>query len=209
MLPPTNPIHLSKCLIGKMKNEVQQKLEVVRRILDGKGSPKYVLDEKVQEFMEENDITIDEMAALAGVSRSVVVNTADKNHQNMHVTNAYKLVNAMGGESIEDVAFKFGEEEQEEEEPEEEEKKKEEASSGKYLTELSEAQAKVLMAFRKYISEKGESPTIAELAAMLGYETENGPWAHVRALEKEGYLRKVTNDPSRGGEYDLTMKAYE
>ena len=203
-----------------MKNNVQEKIKVVRKILNGeKAEPKLVIDKKVQNFMDKHDLSTEEMAALAGVSKTAVLMTEKETHSNMHITNAYKFMRAMGEEDLVDFAFEFGEEEEEEET---EEVKKETKSvaqkerrdnAKKKLTvpipgdvdNLTKTELEALAYFKQLTDELGRSPTLSELSRAMGYKSENGSHSLVRSLHHGGYLEKDNDSYQR--KYRLTNLA--
>ena len=71
---------------------------------------------------------------------------------------------------------------------------------------LTQRQREVLHAIRDYRWEHGHSPTMREIADLLGWKRASKAWFHVWALVKKGYL---TATPKRARTLRLTGKREE
>ena len=60
---------------------------------------------------------------------------------------------------------------------------------------LTERQQQILNAITGYINEKGYSPTIRELADMVGIKSSSTLHGHLQRLEKKGYITKERGKP--------------
>lgn len=60
---------------------------------------------------------------------------------------------------------------------------------------LTERQQQILNAIAGYISEKGYSPTVREIANMVGIKSLSTMHAHLQRLEKKGYITKERGKP--------------
>ena len=55
---------------------------------------------------------------------------------------------------------------------------------------LTARQQAVLSAIRSHLTQYGWPPTIRELGVVLGIRSPNGVRAHLRALERKGYVQR-------------------
>lgn len=79
---------------------------------------------------------------------------------------------------------------------------------------LSPRQRDTLDLIKRYLAEKGYSPSLRELANSMGIRSTNGVADHVRALEKKGYIEKTKGrarsirvvDRAPGGDGELLRR---
>ena len=62
---------------------------------------------------------------------------------------------------------------------------------------LTDRQQEVLNCIKDFIIENGISPTRAEIADIMGFQSRNAATDHLRALQKKGFIR-IHSDLSRG-----------
>lgn len=55
---------------------------------------------------------------------------------------------------------------------------------------LTERQKQILKAITDYIQEKKYSPTVRELASMVGIKSSSTLYGHLQRLEKKGYITR-------------------
>lgn len=60
---------------------------------------------------------------------------------------------------------------------------------------LTERQQQILNAIASYVNEKGYSPTVREIADMVGIKSSSTLHAHLQRLEKKGYITKERGKP--------------
>jgi len=60
---------------------------------------------------------------------------------------------------------------------------------------LTERQQQILNAITSFINEKGYSPTVRELADMVGIKSSSTLYRHLQKLAKKGYITKERGKP--------------
>jgi repressor LexA len=65
--------------------------------------------------------------------------------------------------------------------------------------ELTQRQKKVLEAVKDFIRKHGYSPTIRQLAKILGIPSPSAVFKHISSIEKKGYLRKENGEIKLAG----------
>ncbi|MFW6140257.1 MAG: transcriptional repressor LexA [Acidobacteriota bacterium] len=65
---------------------------------------------------------------------------------------------------------------------------------------LTERQKKVLDAVKDFIQKHGYSPTVRQLARILGIPSPSAVFKHLSSIEKKGYLRKENGDIQLAGQ---------
>jgi repressor LexA len=58
---------------------------------------------------------------------------------------------------------------------------------------ITKRQKLILEFIGEFLSEKGYSPTLEEIAAHFGISSLNGVYKHLRALEQRGHIRRLSN----------------
>lgn len=61
--------------------------------------------------------------------------------------------------------------------------------------DLTKSQEMVLNAIRTFTAERGYSPSVRDLCEMCGLRSTSSVHAHLKSLEKKGYLKKHENQP--------------
>ena len=61
--------------------------------------------------------------------------------------------------------------------------------------DLTKSQEMVLNAIRTFTAERGYSPSVRDLCEMCGLKSTSSVHAHLKSLEKKGYLKKHENQP--------------
>ena len=61
--------------------------------------------------------------------------------------------------------------------------------------DLTKSQEMVLNAIRTFTAERGYSPSVRDLCEMCGLRSKSSVHAHLKSLEKKGYLKKHENQP--------------
>lgn len=61
--------------------------------------------------------------------------------------------------------------------------------------DLTKSQEMVLNAIRTFTAERGYSPSVRDLCEMCGLKSTSSVHAHLKSLERKGYLKKHENQP--------------
>lgn len=61
--------------------------------------------------------------------------------------------------------------------------------------DLTKSQEMVLNAIRTFTAERGYSPSVRDLCEMCGLRSTSSVHAHLKSLERKGYLKKHENQP--------------
>lgn len=60
---------------------------------------------------------------------------------------------------------------------------------------MTERQREILVTINKYIEKEGISPTVREIGQIVGLRSSSTVHNHIKALEKEGYIKMKKDSP--------------